>query len=58
MAGGYAKPGMKRDFREKGKRKEQVNTHPAFKPIQFSHIETQIVLFLDDHLILTQTHSC
>lgn len=59
MAGGNAMPGMKRCFREKGeKKKEWINTHPGFKPLQFSHIETQILLFLGDHLILTLTHSC
>lgn len=45
MAGGHAMPGMKRYFKEKGKKKEQVNTHPGFIPSPFSHIETQILLF-------------
>lgn len=63
MTGGYTIPGTKRYFREKKKKKqkqkpEQINTHPGFKPLQFSHTETQMLLFLDDHLILTQTYSC
>jgi len=57
MTGGHTIPGTNRYFSEKEKKKN-LHTHPSFKPLQFSHIETQTLLFLDDHLIVTQTYPC